>query len=363
MLASVAMGDLVMLERALAGVLTLGELAGGALDQVKALAGASDAMVFTFDESRAPASRGGSLTEVMRGYTPDLFHEDLLQAYSLALPASTFVVYDRHGDFDFRGHIRSRPYADFYRPNGIGYVYALWPTGLSYGSPGMFGVFLCTPKVSCVLETGALTDLGRLEESMRAAARRIARFSALENERDVLRHLVGAERGVFVIWDQDTRLVWASPAAARFIAGKSERVELERLAAVATRQLRGRPDARPVLFSRPTQIETRRGESFLAEFCLIETTERRPWLLAELSACDGVAVRLAGLTAAEGRVLTLLERGLTNREIGASLFVSNETVRTHVSRILHKLGVDTRSKAASLARDAWRGRSDRGVAR
>jgi DNA-binding CsgD family transcriptional regulator len=353
------MSDLVMLERELAGVLTLDELAGGVLDRVKTLAGASDAMVFGFDESGFPIDRGGTLAEAMRGYRPDLFQEDLIQAYALSLPASTFVVHNFRGDFDFRGHTRSRPYAEFYRPNGIGVVYALWPTGISYGTPGMFAIFMCTPRLSCSPEPGALKALGRLEASMRAAARRIARFSALEDERDVLRRVVGDERGAFVIWDQDGRLVWASPDAASFIAGKRERAELQRVAAVAARQLRGRPDARPSLFARPTQIETRRGESFVAEFCSIPTTERRPWLLAELSGCGGVHARLARLTAAERRVLALLARGLSNREIAASLFVSNETVRTHVSHILHKLDVDTRSKAASLARDAWRGRSHR----
>jgi DNA-binding CsgD family transcriptional regulator len=358
MLTTAAMTDLVMLERELAGVLTLGDLSGGVLDGIKAVAGASDTMVFAFDESGFPTARSGPLTEVMRAYTPDLFGEDVLQAYSLALPRETFIVDDR-GDFDMRAHLRSRPYADFYRPNGIGFVNALWPTDLRYGAPGMFGVFLCTPSVSRRPDTRALDGLGRLESALRAAARRIARFSQLENERDVLRHLIARERGAIVVWDQDTRMVWAAPDVAAFIAGRSERAELQRLAVVAARQLSGRPDARPSLFAKPARIETRRGESFLAEFCLIRTTERRPWLLAQLSACEGVTARLDALTAAEARVLGLLVRGLSNREIGASLFISGETVKTHVSRILHKLGVDTRSKAASLARDAWHGRHDR----
>jgi DNA-binding CsgD family transcriptional regulator len=349
------MSDLVALEREMAGVMTLRDLAGGVLDRVKTFAGASDAMVFAFDESGFPTVQGGPFAEVMRGYTPDMFQEDMLQAYSLSLPSDTFIIGDR-GDFDFRGHVRSRPYADFYRPNGIGYVYALWPTGIRYAAPGMFGVFLCTPSMSRRPDAATLKRLGQLEGSMRVAARRMARFSAVENERDVLRRLIGLERGAFVVWDQDGRLAWASPAAAAFIAGRSERAELHRVAALAARQLRGRPDARPSLFARPTRIEPRRGEAFLAEFCLIPTAEGRPWLVAEVSGRYGPHARLAALTTAERRVLALLARGLGNREIGAALFVSTETVRTHVSRILHKLAVDSRSKAASLARQAWRDR-------
>lgn len=347
------MSDLVTLEREMAGVLTLGELGGSVLDRVKEIAGASDAMVFAFDASGLPTASTGELAHAMRGYTRDLFQEDLLQAYSRAQPKESFFIGDC-GDFDLRGHLRSRPYADFYRPNGIGCVYALWPTGLDYGAPGMFGVFLCTPSWNDRPTAEVLDRLGRLEGSMRATARRMARFSRLETERDVLRHLVGLDHRALVIWDQEGRLVWASPDATTFIAARSAQAELQRLAVAAARQLRGRPDSRPSLFARPARIEPYRGRSFLAEFCLIPAADRRPWLLAELSGCDGAQALLATLTAAERRVLALVARGLTNREIGTSLFVSTETVRTHVGRILRKLDVDTRWKAARLAHDGWR---------
>lgn len=68
------------------------------------------------------------------------------------------------------------------------------------------------------------------------------------------------------------------------------------------------------------------------------------------------AGQLAALTPAERRVLRLLARRSSNHEIGAELFVSAETVKTHVGRILRKLGVSSRSKAARLAHDAgWAG--------
>ncbi len=57
----------------------------------------------------------------------------------------------------------------------------------------------------------------------------------------------------------------------------------------------------------------------------------------------------ADLTPREGEVLALLADGLTNREIGAELFISSKTVSVHVSRILGKLSVPNRAAAAAAA--------------
>jgi DNA-binding NarL/FixJ family response regulator len=56
-----------------------------------------------------------------------------------------------------------------------------------------------------------------------------------------------------------------------------------------------------------------------------------------------------GLTTRERQVLELVARGATNREIGAELFMAEKTASVHVSRILAKLGVRSRTEAASVA--------------
>lgn len=58
---------------------------------------------------------------------------------------------------------------------------------------------------------------------------------------------------------------------------------------------------------------------------------------------------LDGLTPREGEILALIAEGLSNREIGARLFLAEKTVKNYVSGILSKLGMQRRTQAAVLA--------------
>ena len=58
---------------------------------------------------------------------------------------------------------------------------------------------------------------------------------------------------------------------------------------------------------------------------------------------------VAALTRREREVLRLMSRGLSNRQIGEELFISQKTASVHVSNILAKLGAATRTEAAAIA--------------
>jgi two-component system response regulator DesR len=59
--------------------------------------------------------------------------------------------------------------------------------------------------------------------------------------------------------------------------------------------------------------------------------------------------KMPQLTKREREVLRALSDGLTNEQIGKQLFLSPETVRTHVQKAMRKLEADTRTQAVALA--------------
>jgi len=67
---------------------------------------------------------------------------------------------------------------------------------------------------------------------------------------------------------------------------------------------------------------------------------------------SGQEGELMGLSPRENDVLAMLADGLTDREIANALTISPRTVETHVSNILHKLGVRNRAEAAQRYRQS-----------
>jgi DNA-binding NarL/FixJ family response regulator len=91
------------------------------------------------------------------------------------------------------------------------------------------------------------------------------------------------------------------------------------------------------------------GESLLAPSVttrLVAAFVRQPPFAPASSADDD---RLAGLTDREREVLALVARGRSNAELAVELVVELTTVKTHVSRLLTKLGARDRAQLVVLA--------------
>ncbi len=82
------------------------------------------------------------------------------------------------------------------------------------------------------------------------------------------------------------------------------------------------------------------------ESLLFPSSTRR---VIERFAAPAAGAQMPDLTDREGEVLRLLSRGLSNGEIASRLFVSLETVKSHVASILMKLGVRDRTQAVIAA--------------
>jgi DNA-binding NarL/FixJ family response regulator len=72
-------------------------------------------------------------------------------------------------------------------------------------------------------------------------------------------------------------------------------------------------------------------------------------VLAGVLSSSAATEKMSKLTQRERDVLRLLADGLSNEEIGKSLFISPETVRTHVRKAMAKLDADTRTQAVATA--------------
>ncbi|HUG48074.1 MAG TPA: response regulator transcription factor [Candidatus Limnocylindria bacterium] len=92
-------------------------------------------------------------------------------------------------------------------------------------------------------------------------------------------------------------------------------------------------------------LQTAAGESAIAPAMAARMLGELPGPSSNVSPRQ---TNMAKLSERERDVLALLAEGLTNREIGERLFISEATVKTHVGHVLTKLHLRNRSEAAAL---------------
>jgi len=62
-------------------------------------------------------------------------------------------------------------------------------------------------------------------------------------------------------------------------------------------------------------------------------------------------LKILGITKRELEILELIAQGMSNREIAEKLFVSENTVKTHLSRLFDKLGAKRRTQAVQIGKE------------
>jgi len=205
--------------------------------------------------------------------------------------------------------------------------------------------------------------LGRDDEAADAAARagRLVQIA-----RDVVK---GPIRGMVLarghVADAEAELLRAKgrPDPAMYAAAAERWEEVGRVydAALARRReaealaAAGERDRAAEAAARAREVAVRLGARWLTEELDLLARRARLRVVAEDDG-DGAAPPAAepaadelGLTPRERDVLALLAEGRTNREIGEALYMAEKTASVHVSRILAKLDVRSRTEAAAVA--------------
>jgi DNA-binding NarL/FixJ family response regulator len=152
-------------------------------------------------------------------------------------------------------------------------------------------------------------------------------LSGVEATRQLIRVSANSAVLVLTMLEGDDSIFAALRAGARgYLLKGADRSEIERSIAAAARG--------EVVFSQAV------AERVLSFFARGGQPDARPF---------------SALTAREHEVLDLVAQGLTNAEVARRLFVSDKTVRNHVSNVFAKLHVAGRAEAVARARDAGLG--------
>jgi DNA-binding NarL/FixJ family response regulator len=166
--------------------------------------------------------------------------------------------------------------------------------------------------------------VGRLEPDVVLMDVRMPRLDGISATREIVQAAPGARVLIVTTFEDDDYIFGALSAGASGFLLKRTRPE-ELIGAIHT---------------------VAAGEALLAPSVTRRVVDRMA------SAPLGTArdeARLDDLTAREREVLELLARGLSNQEIADSLVVEHSTVKTHVKRVLMKLGVRDRVHAVIVA--------------
>lgn len=341
----------------------LSELGDGALGALQRAVSASGTLLYRYDGEGRLEALAGNLAGQLSTYASELRDADPLQRAPHAMAPGAKVVHVTH-EVDPGEYHASPAYHEFYRPHELEHIVCTWLTDRTlYGSPGMVGLLLArSPRASDF----SGEDVRLLEQALpalTAATRRITRTESEARTRGALDALLAASvaRPLLAL-DVTGRLLWMSaPAEALLTSTLGRRGALPEALTVAARRLgalaTGRDVATPPPFT--VRVPVPGGRVLQAELSLARGSGGEPLVRVELveSAAAPKPTTFSefgarhALTRAELEVLKALGRGLSNGEIAEQLFVSVETVRTHVRRILAKLEVPTRVRAALLVRE------------
>lgn len=185
-------------------------------------------------------------------------------------------------------------------------------------------------------------------------ARIAAHSHAAREQRQARNALDAFGHATLVVRLLDGRLVWQTALARQMLAthfqGDGRRAPTPLLAWLQREAARLGPVEGPIAPAPSVELE---AAGRRLRFTLHEATGEGEWLIVLREADDAAVIEALvlafRLTTREAEVLYWVGKGKTNRDIGDILGSSPATVKKHLEHIYEKLGVETRTAAASLA--------------
>jgi DNA-binding NarL/FixJ family response regulator len=324
--------------------LTFGELVEGALEPLRIGAASSGALLYRFDERGILGVVGGSLMEAAPKYAAELFHIDPIQQSLIQHGVMKEAVIPRLlGEIDWSAYQRGSAYNEFYSRHGVEDLLGMTLTDQAYGSPLMSGVLLTRSRSEPAFDEEMRRRLSRIRPHLRAAVRRIERAERREHQRTALAMALECVARPVIIFDSAGRVVHASAAVRGTLQDAA-------IAAVSSQVLGLLAKGNLRMYASMSACDRK------AEAVVAIDGKGTKFVVVSFDSAAGAEVETQrvrvryGLTPSETSVLQHVADGLSNAQIATRLFISVETVRTHVQRILSKMGVRSRTHAAAMLR-------------
>ena len=338
---------------ALAETTSLEHLNRKAIPDLQKLLDAPDSSYFRIGQE-GPVPLGGTYFNDLPNYFDQIRDQDpIWDLVARAEPRlNPFFPVHAMGRVRFR---KSAMYHEFYKHYEMEDMCMVRFTRPAFGTPGTTALMLFRSDRHRPFFREDLSILKELLPAFEATVHRIERFRALENEKLGMESLIRSSVSQpCLVLDGLGKLLWISPLA-RGLFGPHfhpdhhlpENLLTESKKLISA--LRGRRPDSPLKTA--VTFRAPQGHKVRADLFVWGAEGSVPFVavLLENESQDGRAcpMPLRDLTPAEMRVLEQLLQGLSNRQIAKRLFVSVETIRSHVKTVLAKLGVASRTEAVA----------------
>jgi DNA-binding CsgD family transcriptional regulator len=327
------------------------DIGGKILPLLERLLRTSGTLFYRCDDEGQMVPMAGSISEVAKEYRDHYLKLDPLQT---GLRRQNFKLQRAAGLPEWADYIKGPVYNECTRPNKIDDFFHMILQGDKFQGPDMVGIMLARDHRQPEFSESDGLILARILPSLETLMQRCTRLENRLSSLNCLETALESNHPYALLFNTRGKVTWASSEASCLLnfQRKSGNNFLDPLTQ-AVKDL-GQKINQEGPFPPPStsvEIPQEEGSPINAELRIVRTKSGEPFIFVELdSALQSPLLKKTAarynLSAAETEVLKLLSLGMSDREISKRLFITLATVRTHVGRILAKLGVRSRVQAA-----------------